>query len=496
MSTVRNPNAATINVKDIDRQILSLYIALVSCGWLMIYSVNRIPEDPYSFISLTTSPGKQLFFIVFCLALLFVIMMVDWVFWRTFSFIIYLGSLVFMLGTIFLGREINGANAWYQIGGFTIQPGEFGKFGACLAMSAYLSSTSASIKSWQGRITAFAIFLLPVLIILLQKDTGTALVFFSFMLVLYREGLAPTWYILGFGTAALVILGLIFDPPYVVAHLLMGVAAALITRFRERTNIWWAVWLIVLGSIWFWRTLITWLLTKSGDVAAVQLPPNIDLWVIAPPLTLFLATFLPNYLRKNNIVQSQLQFWALLLALSATLVFTANFACYKILAPHQQVRIKIWLRPWEITDTRGAAYNLLHSKMAIGSGGLTGKGLFEGNMTKLRYVPEQSTDFIFCTVGEEHGFAGTFAVIAMFAWLLLRLTTLAERQRSTFSRLYIYCVTGILFVHFIVNIGMTMGLFPIIGIPLPFVSYGGSSLIGFTLMLGLVMKLDLHRYQA
>ena len=196
------------------------------------------------------------------------------------------------------------------------------------------------------------------------------------------------------------------------------------------------------------------------------------------------------------MVQQQLRFWLLLTGLASTLVFIANFACYTLLAPHQQVRIKIWLRPWEITDTRGAAYNLLHSKMAIGSGGLGGKGLFEGTMTKLKFVPEQSTDFIFCTVGEEHGFAGAAAVIILFAWLLVRLTVLAERQRNSFSRLYIYCVTGVLFVHFIVNIGMTMGLFPIIGIPLPFISYGGSSLIGFTLMLGLVLKLDLHRFQA
>jgi rod shape determining protein RodA len=495
MNSSRNNAAASINVKDIDRQLLSLYIALVTCGWVMIYAVNRDPADPYSFISLSTSQGKQLFFIVFCLALLFVIMMIDWVLWRTFSFIIYLGSMVLMLGTIFLGREVNGANAWYQIGGFTIQPGELAKFGTCLAMSAYLSSTSANMKIWKSRLTAFGIMLLPILIILLQKDTGSALVFFSFMLVLYREGLSASWYILGFGTAALVILGLIFDPPYVVAHLLLLVSAALISRFKERKNIWWGIWALLIPVVWYWQPLLQWLLSTSDGTPAV-LPPNVDYWVLVPPFMLFIAAFFPNYLRKNNMIQSQLQFWALLLGLSAVLVFTANFACYKILAPHQQVRIKIWLRPWEITDTRGAAYNLLHSKMAIGSGGLTGKGLFEGNMTRLRFVPEQSTDFIFCTVGEEHGFAGTFAVIALFAWLLLRLTVMAERQRSAFSRLYIYCVTGVLFVHFIVNIGMTMGLFPIIGIPLPFVSYGGSSLIGFTLMIGLAMKLDLHRFQA
>ncbi len=494
MSASRNINTGTVNIRDIDRQTLTLFIALVSCGWLMIYAVNRDPEVPYSFFSLSTNPGKQTFFIVVCMALMFFIMMIDWVLWRTFAFFLYLGSLVLMIGTIFLGREVNGAFAWYQFGGFSFQPGEIAKFGTCLAMAAYLSSTGVNMRTWKSRITAIGIFFVPVLIILLQKDTGSALVFFSFMLVLYREGLAPTWYVLGFGTAFTVILGLIFQPPYVVAHILMVVNALLIARFKERTNIWWGIWAMLIPLTWWWDTILSWLLSQSGN--AVALPENADLWVIAPHLMLFTAAFLPNYLKKNNMVQQQLRFWLLLTGLASTLVFIANFACYTLLAPHQQVRIKIWLRPWEITDTRGAAYNLLHSKMAIGSGGLGGKGLFEGTMTKLKFVPEQSTDFIFCTVGEEHGFAGAAAVIILFAWLLVRLTVLAERQRNSFSRLYIYCVTGVLFVHFIVNIGMTMGLFPIIGIPLPFISYGGSSLIGFTLMLGLVLKLDLHRFQA
>ena len=495
MSLSRNSTPLdTVNIREIDRQTLTLFIALVSCGWLMIYAVNRDPEVPYSFFSLSTNPGKQTFFIVVCMALLFLIMMVDWVLWRTFAFFLYLGSLILMFGTIFLGREVNGALAWYQFGGFSFQPCELGKFGTCLAMAAYLSSTGVNMRTWKSRIIAMSIFMVPVLIILLQQDTGSALVFFSFMLVLYREGLAPSWYVLGFGTALTVILGLIFQPPYVVAHILIFVNAALISRFKEKTNIWWGVWAVLLPVTWWWKTVLSVLLSKSDGTST--LPENADLFVVVPHILLFIAAFLPNYLRKNNIIQQQMRFWLLLTALAATLVFTANFACYKVLAPHQQVRVKIWLRPWEITDTRGAAYNLLHSKMAIGSGGFAGKGLFEGTMTKLKFVPQQSTDFIFCTIGEEHGFAGAAAVIILFAWLLVRLTILAERQRNSFSRLYIYCVTGILFVHFIVNIGMTMGLFPIIGIPLPFISYGGSSIIGFTLMLGLVLKLDLHRFQA
>ena len=270
MNFIRN-NTATVHIKDIDRQLLSLYIALVSCGWLMIYAVTRDPNDPYSFISLSNSPGKQLFFIIFCLMLLFFIMMVDWVLWRTFAFVLYLASMVLMIGTIFLGREINGANAWYQLGGFTFQPGEIAKFGTCLAMAAYLGSTGANMKQWNSRLTAFGIFLLPVLIILLQKDTGSALVFFSFMLVIYREGLAPSWYVLGFGTAALVILGLIFDPPYVVAHLFLLATAALIPRFKVRTNVWWGIWALMIPMIWYWQPLLQWLLTKSGEATLLYL---------------------------------------------------------------------------------------------------------------------------------------------------------------------------------------------------------------------------------
>jgi rod shape determining protein RodA len=178
-------------------------------------------------------------------------------------------------------------------------------------------------------------------------------------------------------------------------------------------------------------------------------------------------------------------------------VFAANFACYSVLAPHQQQRVKIWLRPGEAeANARGSGYNLIHSKMAIGAGGFFGKGPLQGNMTKLKYVPKQSTDYIFCTVGEEHGFVGVTSMIVLFLWLLYRITVIAERQRSNFSRVYAYCVAGIIFLHFTVNVGMTMGLLPTIGIPLPFISYGGSSLIGFTLLIAVLLKLDSNRNQA
>ena len=479
-----------------DLLTLGLYVALVVIGWLMIFAVNYDPNAPFSFFDLGNNTGKQLFFMVVCFALIFVIMMSDWAFWRTFAFFIYLFSLILLPGTLIFGREINGAYAWYQIGGFSLQPAEIAKFGTCLAMAAYLSSTGVDLREWRSRIIAMGIFLVPAIIMspLIQNDTGSALVFFSFMMVLYREGLSPTWYLVGFGITAMVLLGLVFDPPFVVAWLLAFTNFRLISRFRTRTQVWLGVWLaLVLITIW-WTPISNWVLAQAGvDMAGVDEQQR-SLAVMVPHLILFAATFLPNYLKKNSLVQSHLRTWLLMLVIGIGLVFAANFACYTLLAPHQQQRIKIWLKPNEAAaDARGAAYNLLHSKMAIGSGGFAGKGFLDGNMTKLKYVPEQSTDFIFCTIGEEQGFIGVTAIIVVFFWLLYRITVLAERQRSNFSRIYAYCVAGVLFIHVLVNVGMTMGLFPIIGIPLPFISYGGSSLIGFTLMIGVLLKLDSNR---
>lgn len=486
--------AESVSIGGLDRGILMTYIALVIIGWMMIFAVTYNPKDFWGFLDLGQTAGKQLFFMVVCAALLFFILISDWQFWRMFGFGIYLVSLVLLAGTIVLGREVNGANAWYQVGGFSFQPSEIAKFATCLAMASYLGSTGTNMRDWRTRLTAFGIFLLPIAIILLQKDTGSGLVFFSFMMVLYREGLSPSWYMLGFGTAALVILGLVFPPAYVAAGLLMFVNFRLITRFRV-TRPWWVVFGLLAVVTLFWKTSFTWFLTMSKiDPAAL---PDLNLFVLVPHVLLFLAAFLPNYLKKNSLIQRQLQLTAFLLGMAVSLVFLANFVCYTVLAPHQQARIKVWLKPEESkAENRGSAYNLLNSKMAIGSGGFFGKGYLNGNMTRLKYVPEQSTDFIFCTIGEQQGFIGVTAVVLLFTLLLYRITVVAERQRSNFSRLYAYCVAGIIFIHFIVNIGMTMGLFPIIGIPLPFISYGGSSLIGFTLMIGVLLKLDSHRHQA
>jgi rod shape determining protein RodA len=277
-----------------------------------------------------------------------------------------------------------------------------------------------------------------------------------------------------------------------VAVLVSVVSYQLISKFKEKTRLWWSAFALLIPLTLWWQIILEWFLHLI-NIDPVQVG-NPHLYLLVPHMALFLAAFFPNYFKKNSLVQRQLQVWVRLMVLAGGLVFAANFDCYKVLAPHQQQRIKIWLRPGEAeANARGSGYNLIHSKMAIGSGGFFGKGPLQGNMTKLKYVPKQSTDYIFCTVGEEHGFVGVASLILIFLWLLYRITVIAERQRSNFSRIYAYCVAGVIFVHFVVNVGMTMGLLPTIGIPLPFISYGGSSLIGFTLLIAVLLKLDSNR---
>lgn len=497
-------NTAT-SIGELDYTVLTCYIALVMVGWLMIYSASYSSSASHQFFDLGNIAGKQLFFIILCAVMLFFIQMSDWTFWRTLAFPIYLFSLILLAGTIVFGREVNGANAWYQFGGVSFQPSEIAKFSTCLAVASYLSATGVTLRETKSRLYAIGLFMLPVIIILLQKDTGSALVFFSFLLVLYREGLPSGWYALGFGTALMVILGLMYPAPNVSAALMLLAAARIVWEFQNKRP-WWIPLLLLFPLAIWWQEITTWIWgmaveyqflppaaeaesADSTDTAAPWSP----LWIMALPLAYLVVVFLKSYLRKNNLVQRKLQLITVVTGLACAQVFLAGFA-YSLMAPHQQQRIRIWLNPAEAaTDARGSAYNLLHSKMAIGSGGLLGKGPLQGNMTKLRYVPEQSTDFIFCTIGEEHGFVGVLGVVGLFFVLLFRITQIAERQRSNFSRIYAYGVAGVIFVHVIINVGMTMGLFPIIGIPLPFISYGGSSLIGFTLLIGVLLKLDSHR---
>ena len=382
--------------------------------------------------------------------------------------------MVLLIGVLIFGVKIKGATSWYRLpGGFTLQPAEFAKFATNIALAAFLSTYNTNIRTLRHQLIAFSIFLLPMILILLQPDAGSALVFFSFLIMLYREGLSPNFYIVGFVAALILILGLVFNPLSIILGLIIISTLILMLNLKNRAY-WLLSFVVLLGVSIFMLT--------QGHFNPVMII-NTSIFLI------FTAILWQR--RKSGLI---LRLFSLLI-IGGVIAFSANYSFNNLLKPHQQDRMNVWLQPSKC-DPQGSLYNVIQSKMTIGSGGFEGKGYLEGTMTKLNYVPEQSTDFIFCVIGEEQGFIGTFGVIALISLLLYRIIVLAERQRSDFSRHYAYGVAGILFIHSFINIGMTMGLVPIIGIPLPFISYGGSSILGFTLLIGVLLKLDSNRFTA
>ena len=406
---------------NIDRLTVFLYLLLVFIGWINIYAAVY-NEEHKSIFDLSQNYGKQLIWIISSVVLALIILMIDIKFFSSFSYIIYFLSMFSLLAVLLLGKEIAGSKSWFQIGSFALQPAEFAKFATCLAIAKYLSAIDRKMKSLKTKIFAFIILLFPAGLILLQNDTGSALVYFSFILVLYREGLSGSFLILG------------------------GIFAVL-----------------------FLLTLWLGILYAGGIVLAV---------------CLFLLLLIKR--NRNNIFTLIAAF-----IISGGFVLSVDYVFENILEKHQKTRINVLIG--KETDIRGAGYNVHQSKIAIGSGGLTGKGFLKGTQTKYNFVPEQSTDFIFCTIGEEWGFAGSFMVVLLFSTLLIRLIIIAERQKSKFSRIYGYGVCSILFFHFIINVGMTIGIAPVIGIPLPFISYGGSSLWAFTILLFIFIRQDASR---
>ena len=417
--------------------------------------------------------GKQTIFIAVSGALLIFTLVTSHRFWRDGAFLIYLGTLLLLLGVVFFGKEVKGARSWYGIGPFSLQPSEFAKFGAALAIASYSAAfRGQKIQGVMPWLQAAGIFLLPAALIMLQPDAGSALVFTGLTIVLYRAGLNPALFVVAFFGAGMLVSGLVFEPA-LIATVLIGLSVVLLAGQFPKGALYGGLAAAGLA-----------LLVYVGS--RTETSPYLFAGLAAVVFAGLAMYWYPR--RKSQLVQ----------ALAATVVLgtgvaaTANYLFHNALAPHQQDRLNVWLQPSKC-DPRGSLYNVLQSKMAIGSGGLQGKGFLEGTLTKLRYVPEQTTDFIFCTVGEEHGFIGATVVIGLFLGVLLRLVSLAERQKSLFAQYYMYGVAGILFVHFTLNVGMTMGLMPIIGIPLPFISYGGSSLMAFTLIMGVALRLDATR---
>nr|WP_262895413.1 rod shape-determining protein RodA [Penaeicola halotolerans] len=401
-----------------------LYAVLVFLGWLNIYAAVYDEQVPKSIFDLSINSGIQLVWIATAVVLILLIMIVDFRFFESFSLIFYGIFIILLVLTPFLGKEINGQRAWFEIGAFRLQPAEFAKFATALALAKFMERPNVKLSEFKYQVQTVGLIMLPVLLILLQPDTGTAMVYSSFFIMLYREGLPQNYYIIGIAAVFVFILTIAVENSLAVLISIAAVGLLIILLGKKKTK------RILFISF---LTVFTMGISYSVDQVVEKLPP------------------------------------------------------------HQQNRIKVLFNP--NIDPLGVGWNVTQSKIAIGSGGLTGKGYLEGTQTKYDFVPEQVTDFIFCTLGEEFGWFGSFVVISLFVLLLGRLLYLAERQRSRFARVYGYGVVSILFFHFAINIAMTIGLFPTIGIPLPFFSYGGSSLWSFTIMLFIFLKLDAHRIQ-
>ncbi|WP_421949388.1 rod shape-determining protein RodA [Phaeodactylibacter xiamenensis] len=459
----------------IDWLTFCLFLGLAVIGWMMIFSVSY---EEYRKVGmggfLNTSAGKQAIWLGICGLVFAFIMLFDHKFWQTFAYPIYGLSMLMLVLVLIFGTNIKGATSWFSFGGFSLQPSELAKVGTCLGVSAFLSTYSTDLRHPKAQLTALGLIALPVLLIMLQPDAGSALVFTSFLVVYFREGLNPIYYIVGIVGATLLILGFIYPPVQIIFGTVLAGAAVLAYYFSNnlRNYAWAAIALLAIAAY-----------NLSGL--------GYHLYLLGGAILFFLASGFIAYQQRNGRMAMLMAFF---LILGSGLAFASNYAFNYVLKPHQQDRINVWLQP-EKCDERGSLYNLTQSKAAIGSGGLEGKGFLNGTMTKLNYVPEQSTDFIFCTIGEEQGFVGTAGIILLYLLLLLRITVVAERQKSAFARHYAYCVAGILFIHIFINIGMTMGMTPIIGIPLPLISKGGSSLLGFTIMISILLKLDKHRFR-
>jgi rod shape determining protein RodA len=392
-------------------------------GWINIYSAV-FNEEHSSIFDFSQRYGKQLIWIFAAIGIAFIIIIIDASFFTTFAYLIYGISILSLLAVLVAGKEIAGSRSWFQFGSIAIQPAEFAKFATALALAKYLSTFNVSLSKLRTKIIASIIIFLPAALVLLQNDTGSALVYAVFILVLFREGLTGNILLIGVMVAVLFVLSLLFDKLYILA--LLAFIAVVLFYFMKRSS-------------------------------------------------------------RNIIVLVGM------LVVASGFVYSVDYAFENVLEPHQKKRINVLLG--KELDLRGAGYNVHQSKIAIGSGGFAGKGFLQGTQTKYDFVPEQDTDFIFCTIGEEWGYLGSLVLLILFLTLLLRLITLAERQRSNFSRIYGYGVAAIIFFHFSVNIGMTIGLLPVIGIPLPFISYGGSSLWAFTILLFIFLRQDASRLE-
>ncbi|MBW3546050.1 MAG: rod shape-determining protein RodA [Bacteroidetes bacterium] len=408
----------------VDWLLVMLYVVVVMLGWLNIYAAVYDESAGLSIFDWNTNSGKQLIWIGISAAVILLILLMDYSIFTVFPYFFYGVAIIMLIATVIFAREVNGAKAWLEFGPIKFQPSEVAKLATALTLAKFINDHNVKFNQLKPYFVSFGLLALPILLIALQPDPGTILVFMSFMIAFYREGMDPT----------LIVMGIVAGAFFILTLLVPKV-------------------LLILG--------------------------------------VFLVGFLAIGLATETVKKAVMVFGSMLLI--AGFVVSVDKIMTDVLMPHQQNRIRVLINP--NIDPQGVGWNITQSKIAIGSGGIFGKGFLEGTQTKYDFVPEQSTDFIFCTIAEEHGWMGGFILVVLYMAMLLRIIVIAERQKFRFTRVYGYFVAGILFFHFMINMGMTIGLFPVIGIPLPFFSYGGSSLLSFSVLLFVLVKLDAHRNQ-
>jgi len=468
-------NRNTNILNRIDKISIVLFLLLVFMGWINIYAAVY-NEEHAGLLDMSQRYGKQFLWIIASVILAIFIIIIDNRFYFFFSWFIYGASMLLLVLVVIFGKEINGARSWFEFGSISLQPSELAKFSTALALAAYLNTKRQDLTKFSVIIPAFAIIFFPAMLILLQPDTGSALVYFSLFIVLFREGMSPYIFISGLLMIVLFFLTLL-------------------------TNIFYlSLVLVILAVVFVWYTTRKWKLVLFGSgifiviSGFVYLLDHFIIKSIGNELVVFISLLLSGgvfaFYFYNKRAVSVLVIYLFLLG-SIIFVNGFNYTFNNMLPKHQKDRVNILLG--FKTDLHGTGYNVNQSIISIGSGGFAGKGFLQGTQTKFKFVPKQSSDFIFCTVGEEWGFLGSAVIIGIYLFLLLRLISLAERQRSDFARIYGYCVVSIFFIHVFLNIGMAIGIVPVIGIPLPFLSYGGSSLWGFTILLFIFLRLDASR---
>ena len=474
-------------LRSIDYWTILIYIGLLSLGWMSVCGASYDYSVDTDLLSLGTRSGMQIVWIGTSLVLALFIMLLDDRYFETFAYVFFAFMLVLLFATIFNPHSIKGSRSWLVLGPVRLQPAEFAKFATALALAKFMSRREYDMHKLSDFLKTMAIIFTPMLFIIMQRETGSALVYLSFFLMLYREGMTGSVLFMAVAAVFYFVVGirfsepLLFDTPTHVGRFVVLLAIQVFTS-------------VMVGAYQRnWQLALTLLMASLG-ITMVSLAFSLyvipfDIYWIQLATTVLLVAWL-GWKAYHDQIRTYL--WIAFFAVGSLIFFHgADYALNNMLQEHQRTRINVLLGLEE--DLKGAGYNVHQSEIAIGSGGLEGKGFLNGTQTKLKYVPEQDTDFIFCTVGEEEGFVGAAGVLLLFLALILRLIHLAERQPTSFGRIYGYCVLSVFLFHVFINVGMVLGLTPVIGIPLPFFSYGGSSLWGFTFLLFIFLRIDAGR---